>query len=248
MGAVTERIGVFGAGVMGSGIAQVMAIAGHDVVCYDISRRALDAGRAAVESGRFGMRSAVERGKLIAREAEAALARLTFTDDADTAAAVEVLIEAVPERLDLKVALFRDLDRKCDPGTILASNSSGFSIAALSAATDRPDKVVGWHWASPAPAMKFAEIVRCPQTSYETVETITRLAVAAGKHPVVVNDAPMAWGYVANRIYGAMIREAQQVVREGVADQEQVDQLMVDCFRWPTGPFNMIRGAASGWS
>lgn len=243
-----ERVGVFGAGVMGSGIAQVMAIAGHEVACYDVSAEALEKGRAGVDTGRFGVRGAVERGKLTAEEADAALGRITFIDDLDAAAAVDVVIEAVPERLDLKVKLFRDLDQRCGAGTILASNSSGFPISALSAATDRPDKVVGWHWASPAPVMKLAEIVRAPDTSDETVETVVGLAKAAGKNPVVVKDAPMAWGYVANRVYFAMVREAQRVVQEGVADREQVDQLMVDCFRWPTGPFGMTRGAGSGWS
>ncbi len=245
---MSERIGVMGAGVMGSGIAQVMAIAGHEVVCYDIAEEALDKGRATVDTGRFGVRSAVERGKLTAEEAEAALARLTFTTDLDEVAATDVVIEAVPERLDLKVTVFRDLDRRAGEGTILASNSSGFPIAALAAATDRPDRVVGWHWASPAPVMKLAEIVRAPSTSDETVETIRRLAAGAGKNPVVVKDQPREWGYVANRVYFAMVREALQVVQEGVATREEVDQLMVDCFRWPTGPFGMTRGAGSGWS
>lgn len=233
---------------MGAGIAQVMAIAGHEVVCYDIDADALEKARVGVDTGRFGVRGAVERGKLTAAEADAALARLTFTDDLDAAAAVDVVIEAVPERLDLKIRVFRDLDRRCAPATLLVSNSSGFPISALSAATERPDKVVGWHWASPAPVMKLAEIVRARDTSDETVETVVRLAAEAGKNPVVVKDASLSWGYVANRVYFAMIREAEQVVREGVASPEEVDQLMVDCFRWPTGPFAMTRGAGSGWS
>ncbi|HVM08262.1 MAG TPA: 3-hydroxyacyl-CoA dehydrogenase family protein [Acidimicrobiales bacterium] len=245
---MTERIAVMGAGVMGAGIAQVMAIAGHDVVCYDIAEEALDKGRATVDTGRFGVKGAVERGKLSAADAEAALARIAFTSDLDAVAAADVVIEAVPERLELKIKVFRDLDRRCGEGTILASNSSGFPIQALAAATDRPDKVVGWHWASPAPVMKLAEIVRAPSTSDDTVETIRRLAANAGKNPVVVKDNPRTWGYVANRVYFAMVREAAQVVQEGIATREEVDQLMVDCFRWPTGPFGMTRGAGSGWS
>jgi 3-hydroxybutyryl-CoA dehydrogenase/3-hydroxyacyl-CoA dehydrogenase len=245
---MSERIGVLGAGIMGGGIAQVMAVAGHEVVCYDIAKEALEAARTGVDTGRFGVRSAVDRGKLKAEEADAALARLTFTDDLDAAAAVDVVIEAVPERLDLKLRVFRDLDHRCAPGTLLVSNSSGFPIAALSAATERPDKVVGWHWASPAPVMKLAEIVRAPDTADETVETVVRLATEAGKNPVVIKDAERAWGYVANRVYMAVKREAEQVVLEGVATPEQVDQLMMDCFRWPAGPYAMVRGAHSGWS
>ena len=245
---MNERIAVMGAGVMGAGIAQVMAIAGHAVVGYDISGDVLAAAREGVDTGRFGVRGAVERGKLTEQEADAALARITFTDQLDAVAEVDVVIEAVPERLDLKIEVFRDLDRRCTPTTILASNSSGFPIQALAAATERPDRVIGWHWASPAPVMKLAEIVRAPKTSDETVATIERLAAAAGKNPVVVKDTAMAWGYVANRVYGAMIREAQRVVEEGIADRGQIDQLMTDCFRWPAGPFGMVRGAGSGWN
>jgi 3-hydroxybutyryl-CoA dehydrogenase len=245
---MSERIGVMGAGVMGSGIAQVMAIAGHEVVCYDVAPEALAAGRTTVDTGRFGVKGAVERGKLTAEAADAALARITFSGDLDEVAATDVIIEAVPERIDLKITVFRDLDQRASAHTILASNSSGFPIAAMAAATDRPDKVIGWHWASPAPVMKLAEIVRARSTSDETVMTVVRLASDAGKNPVVVKDQPREWGYVANRVYFAMVAEANKVVAEGVASREEVDQLMVDCFRWPTGPFGMTRGAGSGWS
>jgi 3-hydroxybutyryl-CoA dehydrogenase len=243
-----ERIGVLGAGVMGSGIAQVMAIAGHDVTCYDIASEALDKGRSIIDSGRFGLRGAVERGKLTAEQAEQALARVTFTQDFDAACAVDVVIEAVPERLDLKLATFRRLEASTAPTTILASNSSGFSITALAGAVELQERVIGWHWASPAPVMRLAEITRGPATSDATVETIVRISGEAGKNPIVIKDQPRSWGYVANRVYGAMRREAIRVVDEGIATQDEVDQLMVDCFRWPTGPFGMGRGAGSGWS
>jgi 3-hydroxyacyl-CoA dehydrogenase len=244
---MNERIGVVGAGVMGSGITQVMAQGGCRVVCYDVSGEALDAARAAVEHGRYGVRRGVELGKLTAEEADGTLARLRFSTDLDEVADAGVVIEAVPERLDLKLRLFRDLDGRCPAAAILASNSSGFPIAALAAVTERPDRVIGWHWASPPPVMRLAEIVRGPETSAATEATIRRLALAAGKNPVVVADQPMSWGYVTNRVYGAMLREAQRVVDEGLATADDVDQLMVDCFRWPSGPFGMVRGARSGW-
>ena len=244
---MSQRIAVIGAGVMGAGIGQVMAIAGYDAVCIDVSAEALVRARATVDTGRYGVRSAVERGKLTAEQADGALARLSFSSDLDAVADADVIIEAVPERLELKVALFRDLDRRCKPDAILASNSSGFPVAALAAATDRPDRVVGWHWASPVPVMKLAEIVRGPGTSDETVEVVVALAAAAGKNPVVIKDAPMSWGYVSNRVYFAMVREAHRVVQEGVASPEQVDALMMDCFRWPVGPFAMSAGAGTGW-
>ena len=242
-----ERIGVIGGGVMGSGIAQVLAVAGHRVWCYDVDDGALARARENVDTGRFGVRSAVERGKLSSADAEAALERLTFTIDRDEAVQTDVVIEAIPERLDLKLRFWHEVDQLAPAQAIFASNSSGFPIAALAAVTQRPEKMIGWHWASPAPVMKLAEIVRGPDTSDATVEAIVRLATNAGKNPVVVNDTTRAWGYVANRIYAAMVQEALRVVNEGIATREQVDQLMVDCYRWPTGPFGMAAGARSGW-
>jgi 3-hydroxybutyryl-CoA dehydrogenase len=244
----TGVIGVLGAGVMGSGIAQVTATAGYRTVCYDVDAAALAAGREHVTTGRYGLDRGVERGKLTRDDADAALARLTFSESFEAAAAADLVIEAVPERLDLKVRVFRDLDRMAREHTILASNTSGFPIAALAAATERPALVIGWHWASPAPVMRFAEIVRTRETADATIDTVRETAAACGKNPIVVHDAPTSWGFVANRVYFAMIREANQVVREGVATNEEVDQLMMDCFRWPTGPFGMVQGATGGWS
>lgn len=244
----TTKIGVLGAGVMGSGIAQVIATAGYEVICFDIDAEALARGHDHATTGRYGFDRGVERGKLTRDDADAALARLTFTSSFEEAAATDLVVEAVPERLDLKIRVFRDLDRIAPAETILASNTSGYPIAAMAAATDRPDRVLGWHWASPAPVMALAEIVRTRDTSDEAITTVSEVATRCGKHPVVVNDAPTAWGFVANRVYFAMIAEAKRVVDEGVATSDQVDQLMVDCFRWPTGPFGMVTGATGGWS
>jgi 3-hydroxybutyryl-CoA dehydrogenase len=243
-----ETVTVVGAGVMGAGIAQVLAIAGHPVRCRDVDAGAVDRGRSEVETGRFGLRSAVARGKLTDAEADAASARILFTTDLDEALeGTDLVLEAVPERLDLKIRLWRDLDRRTPPAVVFATNSSGFPISAMAAATDRPDRMVGWHWASPAPVMRLAEIVRGPETSDETVDLVCRLARDAGKNPIVVRDDPTHWGYVANRVYGAMLREANAVVAAGIATRDEVDQLMTDCFRWPTGPYGMVRGAGSGW-
>lgn len=240
-------IGVIGSGVMGSGIAQVLAVAGNQVRSYDLDPAALQRARDQIATGRFGLAGAVERGKLTAADAEAALGRITFTGDLDEALAGDVVIEAIPERLDLKLRFWHDADRRAPAATIFASNSSGFPIAAMAAVVERPALMVGWHWASPAPVMRLAEIVRGPETADATVDTVVTLARAAGKNPIVVQDTTRAWGYVANRVYAAMVREALQVVNEGIATKEQVDELMVDCFRWPAGPFGMARGATSGW-
>ncbi len=240
-------IGVLGAGVMGSGIAQVTATAGYETVCYDIDAAALATGREHVTTGRYGLDRGVERGKLTRDEADAALARLAFTASFDEAAATDIVVEAVPEQLELKIKVFRDLDRVAPPATILASNSSGFPIAALAAATDRPEQVIGWHWASPAPVMRLAEIVATRATNDATIAAVKEAASKCGKNPIVVRDTPMAWGYVANRVYFAMVAEAQKVVNEGIASADEVDQLMTDCYRWPTGPFGMVQGATGGW-
>lgn len=240
-------IGVIGAGVMGGGIAQSTAAGGYETVCTDIAEAALDTARKDAAEGRFGLAGAVARGKLSEDEAGAALSRITFTGEFEAAAACDVIIECIPERLDLKVRMFRDLDAAAKPDAILASNTSGFPIAALAAATDRPGQVIGWHWASPAFVMKFAEIVVTEETDQSARDRIIDIATRCGKNPVAVRDSPMSWGFVANRIYFAMMREASRVVEEGVASHDEVNQLMVDCYRWPVGPFAMVKGASSGW-
>ena len=240
-------IGVIGAGVMGGGIAQSCAVAGYRVVCTDVAPEALERGREDAGSGRFGIGGAVAIGKLASADADAARARIRWTPDFAAAAACDLVIECVPERLDLKMRVFRDLDSAAGAHAILASNTSGFPLAALAGATSRPGRVLVWHWASPAFVMKFAEIVTAAQTEPAAAEAVVAVARRCGKNPIVVKDQPLAWGFVANRIYGAMLREAARVVEEGVASHEQVNQLMVDCFRWPVGPFAMVKGATSGW-
>lgn len=243
------RIAVIGAGVMGSGMAQVLAQAGHDVHCTDVAEVVLAKARERVTSGRYGFERAVERGKLARADADAALARLRFSTGFEAAVGqAELVLEAVPEKLDLKIRVFRDLDRVAPAGCILASNSSGFPLAALASATNRPEQVLIWHWASPPAVMKFAEIVVREETNKDAIEVVKALALSCGKRPVVVKDNPMAWGYVANRVYAAMLHEANRVVGEGVASQAEVNQLMVDCFGWPVGPFAMVEGAQKGFS
>ena len=241
------RIGVIGAGVMGGGIAQCVAAAGYPTVCTDVAPKALDAARRDAEQGRFGLAGAVQRGKLSAADADAARGRITWTGDFAAAAACDLVVECVPEKLETKLRVFRDLDRAAPAHAILTSNTSGFPIAAMAGATARPERVLGWHWASPAFVMRLAEIVVTGATAADATEAVTAVAARCGKNPVVVKDNPMAWGFVANRIYFAMLREASRVVEEGVATHEQVNQLMVDCYRWPVGPFAMVKGATSGW-
>ncbi|MDH3520180.1 MAG: 3-hydroxyacyl-CoA dehydrogenase family protein [Myxococcales bacterium] len=240
-------IGVIGAGVIGRGIAQTVATAGYRTICCDVVQEVLEKAREEVVSGRYGLERGVERGKLARAEADAALERIRFSTSLEEAAGSDLVIECVPESLDLKIKLFRDLDGLSKPETILASNTSGFPITALAASTERPEMIIGWHWASPAPVMRFAEIVITSSTSEATTKTVVDVAKRCGKNPVVVQDFPTQWGFVANRVYFAMIREAQRVVDAGIASPDDVNQLMVDCFNWPVGPFAMLKGATSGW-
>ena len=242
-----RSIGVIGAGVMGGSIAQCTAVAGYATVCTDVAQAALDAAAKDAHEGRFGIAGAVARGKLSAADADAARARIRWSRSLEEAAACDLVIECVPERLDLKLQMFRKLDEVAGPDAILASNTSGFPIVALAGATGCPERVIGWHWASPAYVMRFAEIVVAPATAPDVASRVEAVARRCGKNPIVVKDQPMSWGFVANRVYGAMLREAARVVEEGVASHEQVNQLMVDCFRWPVGPFAMVKGAGSGW-
>jgi 3-hydroxybutyryl-CoA dehydrogenase len=243
-----KRTAVIGAGIMGSGISQALALAGFDVIAHDINPEALERFRDRIENGRFGIRRGVELAKVSEVDAAAALDRVTTTRDLPEACAdADLVVEAVFEDFGLKVRTFRALDEISPARAILASNTSGFSIGALAGATARPGKVVGWHWASPASIMRLAEIITHPEVEPETVETVVEVARRAGKNPQVVKDHPLHWGFVANRVLMAAMREAQQIVTDGIASEEQVDTLLKDCFRWPSGLFEMLRNTSRNW-
>ena len=243
MSDLLPTVGVIGAGIMGAQIAQVIATAGFAVRLFDTDAAQLPLALQTIEHGRFGLRRAVDRGKLTPAEADAALGRVTPATSLDEAVGeAGLVVEAVPELLDLKCAVFRELDALAPPHAILASNTAGLPITALSWATRRPEQVIGWHWAQPCAVMRMAEIIRAPRTSDATVALVSDLARRCGKNPVVVKDQPEVWGFVANRINAAVRREARRVVDEGIATEEQVDTLMRDCFRWPMGPFELMGG------
>ena len=232
-----KTVGVIGAGVMGGGIAQSLAQAGYRVICTDIASEALETAREDAAQGRFGLAGAVARGKLAAEEADAARDRITWSDSFEQAADSDLVIECVPEKLDVKMAVFRSLDEAAPEHTILASNTSGFSIAAMAGATRRPSRVIGWHWASPAFVMKFAEIVVTEATDEAVRDQVMACATKCGKNPVAVSDNPLEWGFVANRIYFAMLREASRVVDEGVATHAEVNETDGGLLSLASGPF-----------
>jgi 3-hydroxybutyryl-CoA dehydrogenase len=209
---------VVGAGLMGSGIAQVSAVAGHDVVMRDVSDDALAKGRSAIEAS---IAKFAEKGAITTGDAEAALGRITTTRDLDAVAAADVVVEAIIEKVDLKSELFAELDRLAPAGAILATNTSAIPITRIAAATQRPESVVGTHFFSPVPMMKLCELVRGLKTSDETLAAARAWAEGIGKTCIVVNRDVA--GFVTTRIITALVNEAISLVESGVASPEDVD-------------------------
>ena len=244
----TPAVAVVGTGVMGSGIAQCLATHGFTTWGYDPSPEQRARAARAVEEGRYGLARAVSRGKLTEADAEATRSRLSFTESLEEAVdGVGLVIECAPEDLALKIQVFRTLDACAPAGAVLASNASGLPIVALAASTERPESVLGWHWASPPPIMRMAEIVVTDRTDDAAVELVTGVAAASGKDPVVVRENTHVWGFAANRVIAAMVREAQRVVDEGLVSEDGLDRLLTGGWGWPVGPFAMRKGAAEGW-
>lgn len=226
-----RRIAVIGSGTMGNGIAHVAALAGLEVVLYDIAEEALARGTANIARN---MDRQLRSGRLEADEKTAALSRIQATDDLARAVSdVELAVEAVPEDASLKYRLFAELDRLAPPGAILASNTSSVSITTMGARTARPDRVIGMHFMNPVPVMRLVEVVRGLRTSEETVRAVVELATRLGKTPVEVNDFP---GFVSNRILMPMINEAIFALTEGVAEAEAIDAVMRMGMNHPMGP------------
>ena len=211
-------IGVVGAGLMGSGIAQVSAAAGHDVVLRDVTQEALDRGRAAIEKSlaRF-----VGKGALAQPDADAALARITTTTDLDAVADASLVVEAAFESLEVKQDIFRDLDRICGETAVLATNTSAIPITQIAAVTGRPESVVGTHFFSPVPMMALCELVRGFKTGDETLALARSFAESVGKTCVVVNRDVA--GFVTTRLICALAMEAVRLVENGVATAEDID-------------------------
>lgn len=212
------KVAVVGAGLMGSGIAQVAAQAGWDVVLRDVSDDALARGLSGIETsyGKF-----VEKGRLTGQDAEAALARITTTTDLDAAADADIVVEAVFESLEVKAQVFAELDRICADRTVLASNTSAIPITKIAATTRRPDKVVGTHFFSPVPMMQLCELVRGYKTSDETLAAARAFAEGVGKTCIVVNRDVA--GFVTTRLISALVVEAVRLYESGVATAEDID-------------------------
>ncbi|MGM0361258.1 3-hydroxyacyl-CoA dehydrogenase family protein [Streptomyces jietaisiensis] len=212
------KVAVIGAGLMGSGIAQVAAAAGRDVVLRDVTDEALTRGTDAI---RASYDKFVAKGTMEAAEAEAALGRIGTTTDLDAAAEADLVVEAVFERLDVKHELFRTLDSLVREDAVLASNTSAIPITKIAAATSRPERVVGVHFFSPVPMMRLVELVRGYKTSDETLATARRFAESLGKTCIVVNRDVA--GFVTTRLISALVVEATKLYESGVATAEDID-------------------------
>ncbi len=213
------RVAVIGAGLMGSGIAQVAAQAGHDVVLRDITDEALARGRRAIEASYLKF---VDKGRLSQHDADAALARIqTTTDLVEAAAEAEIVVEAVYESLPVKQEVFRTLDAAAPDGAVLATNTSALPITTIAAVTERPEAVVGTHFFSPVPMMKLCELVRGYHTSDDTLARAQAFAEALDKTTVTVNRDVA--GFVTTRLIAALSVEAAKLVEAGVATAEDVD-------------------------
>jgi 3-hydroxybutyryl-CoA dehydrogenase len=228
-----NRVGVIGAGQMGGGIAQVIAAAGTDVIVSDITQQAVDKGLGAI---RGSLERLVNKEKISAEQRDATLGRIDTTTSLEDFGTTNLVIEAAPENEELKLNLFRDLDRICPDGAILASNTSSIAITRIAAVTERPEKVIGMHFMNPVPLMRLVEIIRALQTDDSTYQAIENLTRKIGKEPVEVKDS---YGFVSNRVLVPMINEAVYAVYEGLASPEGVDAVMKLGMNHPMGPLTL---------
>ena len=230
-----KKIGVLGAGVMGSGIAQVAAQSGFEVVMRDIADEFVQKGLKNIEAS---LSKGVEKGKITPEEKEAALGRIKGTTVLEDLKDVDFVIEAVIEDLELKKKVFKEMDELTRSEVILATNTSSMSITEIAASTSRPDKVVGMHFFNPVPLMRLVEVIKGLETSDETVDVTWGLAERLGKTPVLVKkDTP---GFIVNRIMMPQLMEAIRIYEEGIASMEDIDKAVKLGLNYPMGPFELM--------
>jgi 3-hydroxybutyryl-CoA dehydrogenase len=228
-----KTVAVLGAGTMGNGIAHVFARSGYKVILRDVEKRFLDRG---LQSITKNLDREIKKGKIIDADKPAVLARIHPTTETSALAIADFAVEAVPEQLDLKIRLLKDVDAVLNPGAILASNTSSISITQLAAQTSRPARFIGMHFMNPVPVMALVEVIRGLATSDDTFQITMSLCEKLEKQPVAVNDAP---GFVSNRVLMPLINEAAFAVMEGVATAEAVDAVMKMGMNHPMGPLEL---------
>jgi len=228
-----KKIAVVGCGTMGSGIVQVAASLGFEVV--GVEAGPADVARAG-ERIRAGLAGSLERGKLTAEQAERAGEFYTLTDDLGEISRADLVVEAVYEDVELKRRLLGEIDRLVGPETLIASNTSTIPLVILAASTGRPEQVVGLHFFNPVPVMRLVEVIKTPVTEPGPVELVTDLARTLGKVPVVVNDVP---GFVGNLLIVPYLLDAIRAFERGVADMDSIDSVIMLGFNHKMGPFRL---------
>lgn len=229
-----EKVNIIGAGVMGMGIAQALAQQGLEVTICDLERSILEKGLGRI---RQNLESLVKKEKITAGEGEKVISRIKTTTNIENIRAVDLIIEAVSENMEIKKNVFARLDSFCPPATILATNTSTLSPSEMASATKRPDRVIGMHWFNPAPVMRLIEVVAGAETSEETIQAVMEFSRKVGKTPVRVNEAP---GGIVSRILRGYLNVAVDVLAEGVATAEDIDTAMKLGANFPMGPFELI--------
>jgi len=225
-----KRIGVVGAGTMGNGIAQVVALAGVEAVISDIGEEQLQRGLNTVSGS---LDRLIKKEKLTPEQKAAAMARISTATDMTALADCDLIIEAATENLELKLKIFAQLDKVASAATLLATNTSSISITRIAAATQRPDKVIGMHFFNPVPMMSLVELIRGIQTAETTYREVEALTRAIGKTPVQVRNSP---GFVVNRLLSPMLNEAMFVLGEGLATAAEIDEARKLGPNHPIGP------------
>jgi 3-hydroxybutyryl-CoA dehydrogenase len=230
----TEKIAVLGAGTMGAGIAQVAAQAGFETLVYDVKQEFIDTGLGRVRSFLQGSR---ERGKLTPEQEKAILGRFRTTTSLADCKGSALVIEAAPEKLDLKRDIFKQLDAVCAPETLLASNTSSFNVTAIAASTQHQERVLGLHFFNPPPLMALVEVIQGDRTSAATIDKATELMRAMGKTPARAKDTP---GFIVNRIARPFYNEGLRILGDGDAALETIDRIMKEAGNFRMGPFELM--------
>ena len=228
-----KKIGVIGAGTMGTGIAHVSALSGFDVTLVDIEQNLLEHSLTSIKKS---LKRQVDKGKISQEEMNTALGRIQTITEMKSLSSEDIVIEAATENKEVKISIFSELDTFCPEKTILASNTSSISISLIASATNRPEKVIGMHFMNPVPIMKLVEIIQGKLTSDETTEKVKNLVEVLNKIPVECNDSS---GFVSNRILMPMINEAVFCLADGVATAEAIDKIMTLGMAHPMGPLTL---------
>lgn len=234
MNGKTEKVAVLGAGTMGAGIAQVAAQAGFETIIYDVKQEFIDAGLGRVQSFLKGSR---ERGRITAEQEQETLDRFRTTTSLEDCQGTTLVIEAAPEKLDLKREIFKQLDVICAPETLLASNTSSFNITAIAASTQNQERVLGLHFFNPPPLMALVEVIQGDRTSTATIDKATALMKAMGKTPARAKDTP---GFIVNRVARPFYNEGLRILGDGDASVEVIDRIMKEAGNFRMGPFELM--------